>query len=44
MVHFYKEIKPEELHYIVVNNLKDFDAFVREIVTFIRAYEEKAKK
>ena len=44
MVHFYKEVKPEELHYIVVNNLKDFDAFVREIVTFIRAYEEKAKK
>jgi uncharacterized protein YutE (UPF0331/DUF86 family) len=40
MVHFYKEVGPEELHYIVVNNLDDFDRFAKEIVAFVRAYEE----
>lgn len=44
MVHFYKEVTPEELHHIVVNNLKDFDGFAREIVAFVRAYEEKTKR
>jgi len=43
MVHFYREVTPEELHYIVVNNIVDFDNFAREIVAFIRAYEEKSK-
>src|SRR4030042_6547121 len=43
MVHFYKEITPEELYHIVVNNLKDFENFVRDIVRFIRAYEEKGR-
>lgn len=43
MVHFYKEISPEELYYIVVNRLGDIDRFNREIVAFIRAYEEKTK-
>jgi uncharacterized protein YutE (UPF0331/DUF86 family) len=42
MVHFYREVTPEELYHIVVNNLKDFDKFVREIVAFIRVYEEKS--
>jgi uncharacterized protein YutE (UPF0331/DUF86 family) len=42
LVHFYKEITPEELYQIVVNHLRDFDRFAREIVAFIRAYEEKA--
>jgi uncharacterized protein YutE (UPF0331/DUF86 family) len=41
MVHFYKEVTPEELHHLVVYNLKDFDRFAREIVAFVRAYEEK---
>jgi uncharacterized protein YutE (UPF0331/DUF86 family) len=40
MVHFYKEVGPEELHYIVVNNLDDFNRFAKEIVAFVRAYEE----
>ena len=41
MVHFYREITPEELYQIVVTNLKDFDTFITEIAAFIRAYEEK---
>jgi len=41
MVHFYREITPEELYQIVVNNLKDFDTFITEIAAFVRAYEEK---
>ncbi len=41
MVHFYREITPEELYQIVVNNLKDFDTFIREIVAFIKAYQIK---
>jgi len=43
MVHFYKEVTPEELYYIIVTNLKDFDRFATEIVAFIRSYEEKIK-
>ncbi len=43
MVHFYKEVTPEELHYIVVNRLGDMDRFNREIVAFVRTYEEKTK-
>ena len=43
MVHFYREITHEELYHIVVNNLKDFENFVRDIVRFIRAYEEKGR-
>lgn len=43
MVHFYKEVMPEELHYLVVNNLEDFNRFAREIVTFVKAYKEKTK-
>lgn len=41
MVHFYREITPEELHLITVNNLKDFESFIREIVAFLRAYKER---
>jgi uncharacterized protein YutE (UPF0331/DUF86 family) len=41
MVHFYREITPDELHHITANNLKDFESFIREIVAFIKAYEEK---
>jgi len=43
MVHFYKEVTPEELYYIVVNHLGDIDRFNRAIVAFIRTYEEKTK-
>ncbi|MBM4137479.1 MAG: DUF86 domain-containing protein [Nitrospira sp.] len=43
MVHFYRVITPEELFHIVVNNLKDFDSFIKEIAAFIKAYEEKIK-
>jgi uncharacterized protein YutE (UPF0331/DUF86 family) len=41
MVHFYREITPEELYHITSNNLKDFDSFVREIAAFLRAYKER---
>jgi len=44
MVHFYREVTPEELHEIVVNNLKDLERFISEIVAFIRTYQEKSKK
>jgi len=43
MVHFYKEVSPEELYDIAVNHLKDIERFTREIVAFIRAYEEKTR-
>lgn len=43
MVHFYKEVMPEGLHCLVMNNLKDFDRFAREIVAFVKAYEEKIR-
>jgi uncharacterized protein YutE (UPF0331/DUF86 family) len=41
MVHFYREVTPEELYQIVVNNLKDFESFSKEIVAFIIVYEKK---
>jgi uncharacterized protein YutE (UPF0331/DUF86 family) len=43
MVHFYREISPQERYQIAVNNLKDFDTFVSEIVAFVRAYEKKGR-
>lgn len=43
MVHFYREVAPEELYDIVVNKLKDLDRFIREIVAFLKAYEERPK-
>lgn len=44
LVHFYKEVTSEELFEIVKNHLKDFDQFSKEIVSFIRSYEEKERK
>ncbi len=44
MVHFYKEVTPEELYQIVINNLGDFERFNREIVAFIKAYEERVQQ
>ena len=43
MVHFYREVTPEELYDIVFNNLKDLDRFIKEIVTFLKAYEERRR-
>ncbi|MBU4372396.1 MAG: DUF86 domain-containing protein [Syntrophaceae bacterium] len=39
MVHFYREVTPDELYDIITHNLHDFDRFIREIVLFIREYE-----
>ena len=41
MVHFYREVTPQELYQIVINNLSDFERFSKEIVAFIKAYKEK---
>ncbi len=43
MVHFYKEIIPDELYQITRDNLKDIDRFTKEIVTFIKAYQQRTK-
>jgi len=43
MVHFYKEVTPEELYYIVVNRIEDINRFNKEIVAFIMAYEERTE-
>ena len=39
MVHFYREVTPDEIHDIITHNLPDFDRFIREIILFIREYE-----
>jgi uncharacterized protein YutE (UPF0331/DUF86 family) len=41
MVHFYKEVTPEEMYEIVTTHLPDFDRVIRELVFFIRMYEAK---
>jgi len=41
MVHFYKEVTPEEMYEIVTKHLSDFDRVIREFVSFIRMYEAK---
>jgi uncharacterized protein YutE (UPF0331/DUF86 family) len=41
MVHFYREVTPEELYEIVLNHLKDLDHFINEIAVFLKAYEER---
>ena len=43
MVHFYREVTPEELYDIIANHLKDLDRFIREIVAFLKAYEERKR-
>lgn len=40
MVHFYKEIKPEELFTIVKEHLKDIEEFINEINSFIKEYRK----
>jgi uncharacterized protein YutE (UPF0331/DUF86 family) len=43
MVHFYKEVTAGELYDIVLHNLRDLDKFEKEVVAFLRVYEEKAR-
>ena len=43
MVHFYKEVTPEEMYEIVTKHLMDFDRIIREFVSFIRTYEAKKR-
>lgn len=43
MVHFYREIIPQELYQIAKDNLKDIERFTREIALFIKNYQEKKK-
>ena len=40
MVHFYREVTPEELYDIVVNHLEGLDRYIKEIAAFLKAYEE----
>lgn len=44
MVHFYKEVTPEELYSIATRRLGDIERFNREIVAFVKAYELKTRK
>jgi uncharacterized protein YutE (UPF0331/DUF86 family) len=41
MVHFYREVTPAELYQIVRRHLGDIEGFNREIVAFVKAYEER---
>lgn len=41
MVHFYKEVTPEELYTIVAHQLGDIERFNKEIVSFVKTYEEQ---
>lgn len=41
MVHFYKEIMPEELHDILLNELKDIETFLKEMEIFIHKYKSQ---
>lgn len=43
MVHLYREVTPQELYRIARDNLKDIERFVKEIASFIKAYQEKKK-
>jgi uncharacterized protein YutE (UPF0331/DUF86 family) len=44
MVHFYREVTPDELYHLVAKNLNDFDRFVREIAAFVKACKEKNRE
>lgn len=43
MVHFYREVTPRELYQITRDHLKDIERFIREIASFVKAYQEKKK-
>ncbi len=43
MVHFYREVTPQELYCIIRDNLKAIEKFIKQIASFIKAYEEKKK-
>ena len=42
MVHYYKEITPEELFDILLNDLRDIENFIREIEAFLKNYLRQA--
>lgn len=42
MVHFYREILPEELYDILQNELIDIEKFIKEMDIFIKKYRDKA--
>ncbi|MCL4557746.1 MAG: DUF86 domain-containing protein [Deltaproteobacteria bacterium] len=41
MVHFYREVTPHELYQVITRNLSDLERFNKEIVAFVKKYEEK---
>lgn len=41
MVHFYKEILPQELYDILQMELQDIEKFLKEIETFLRKYKNQ---
>jgi len=41
MVHFYKEISPEELYDILINELKDIEDFLKEVEIFLHKYKSQ---
>jgi len=43
MVHFYREVTPQELYQIAKDNLKDIERFTREIALFIKSYQKRKK-
>lgn len=43
MVHFYREVTPQELYQITRDNLNDIERFTREIASFIKNYQKKKK-
>ena len=43
MIHFYREVPPEELKEIVSHHLNDLDRFIKETATFLKAYEASKK-
>jgi uncharacterized protein YutE (UPF0331/DUF86 family) len=41
MVHFYKEISPEELYIILIKELQDIERFLKEMEIFIHKYKSQ---
>jgi len=43
MVHFYREVAPLELYHLLRDHLKDLKRFIKEIASFVQAYEKAQK-
>lgn len=43
MVHFYREVTPQELYCITRDNLKDIEKYIKQMASFLKAYQEKKK-